>query len=74
MRFSSTIRLARTADTLDLLNRVDSILNLPVSRGPRKLNLARQTMTAQFYRQDALSGLNLTQRGANLDQLRVTLQ
>ena len=37
-------------------------------------NLAQLTMTAQFYRQDALTRPNLTQRGPNLAQIYVTLQ
>ena len=32
------------------------------------------TMTAQFFWQDALTAPNLTQRGANLAQICVTLQ
>ena len=37
-------------------------------------NLAQLTMTALFYRQDALTGPNLTQRRPNLAQTRATLQ
>ena len=37
-------------------------------------NPARPTMTAQFYRHDALMRPNLTQHGANLAQVYVTLQ
>ena len=36
--------------------------------------VAQLTLTAQFYRQDALTGPNLTQRGPNLAQIRATLQ
>ena len=37
-------------------------------------NVAQLTMTAQFYRQDALTRPNLTQRGPNLAQICVILQ
>ena len=37
-------------------------------------NLARPATTAQFYRQDALPAPNPTHLGANLAQLRTTLQ
>ena len=37
-------------------------------------NLARLTMTAQVYRQDALTRPNLTQCGPNLPQIYVILQ
>ena len=37
-------------------------------------NLAQLAMTAQFYRQDALTVPNLARPGANLTHLRATLQ